>query len=259
MSTSPKPQQIADRIVDAILARKLAPGARLGEQPLADLFGVSRTVVREALTRLAARGMVEVNTRRGWFIVQPSPDDAREAFSARQVIETGLLQTFAERAERGALKRLKAHVAQEQAAIKADDAGERSYLLGDFHVCLAGCAGNSLLADILRDLTARTTLIATLYQSPQDAVQSCREHALIVGALERGQTQQAIDLMREHIGSVAQNLGASPSADPLDSLRTALAPLNAQAQRLHTSEVNRTRAPKKLFSSLQTPPNRSEK
>ena len=59
-----KPEHIADRIVDAILAQKLAPGARLGEQQLADLFSVSRTIVREALSRLAARGMVEVNSRR---------------------------------------------------------------------------------------------------------------------------------------------------------------------------------------------------
>jgi DNA-binding GntR family transcriptional regulator len=105
-----KPQHIADRIVDAILARKLAPGARLGEQPLADLFGVSRTIVREALARLAARGMVEVNSRRGWFVVQPSLEDARDAFAARQVIETGLLQSAAGRIDGAALKRLQKHV-----------------------------------------------------------------------------------------------------------------------------------------------------
>ena len=39
-----RPDQIADRIVDAILAGRLAPGQRLGEQALADLFGVSRTL-----------------------------------------------------------------------------------------------------------------------------------------------------------------------------------------------------------------------
>ena len=45
--------------------------------------------------------------------------------------------------------------------------------LGDFHVCLAECLGNSLLADTLRDFTARTTLIAMPYQSSHDAAQSC--------------------------------------------------------------------------------------
>jgi DNA-binding FadR family transcriptional regulator len=61
-----RPDAIADRIVDAILAGRIGAGQHLGEQALADLFGVSRTLVREALGRLSARGMVEVNARRGW-------------------------------------------------------------------------------------------------------------------------------------------------------------------------------------------------
>lgn len=234
-----KPEHIADRIVDAILARKLAPGARLGEQPLADLFGVSRTIVREALTRLAARGMVEVNSRRGWFVVQPSPEDAREAFAARRLIETGLLQSLAAPLAGAPLRRLRAHVAQEQAAVAAADAGERSFLLGDFHVCLAECAGNGTLAEILRDLTARTTLIAVLYQSNHEAAQSCAEHAGIVAALERGDAAGAAELMRRHIDSVAAHLDPSGAVDPLASLRSALLPVGngktGKAQPLHTS------------------------
>ena len=144
-----RPAEIADRIVDAVLAGRLAPGQRLGEQALADLFGCSRTLVREAMARLSARGMVEVNARRGWFVVQPSLDEAREAFGARQALETGLLHGLAGPLPKPAIRKLKAHVAREQAAIAADDAAERSWLLGDFHVCLAECAGNSLLADLL--------------------------------------------------------------------------------------------------------------
>ena len=85
---------MADRIVDAILAGRLSSGQRLGEQSLAELFGVSRTLVREALARLSARGMVEVSARRGWFVVQPSRDEAEEAFQARVAIETGLLHSL---------------------------------------------------------------------------------------------------------------------------------------------------------------------
>ena len=47
---------IAQRVVEAILSQKLAPGERLGEQDLANMFGVSRTLVREALMQLQARG-----------------------------------------------------------------------------------------------------------------------------------------------------------------------------------------------------------
>ena len=79
------PTRIAERVVEAILAQKLAPGERLGEQALAENFGVSRTMVREALMQLQARGFVEVQARRGWYVEQPSAEEARDAFAARQV------------------------------------------------------------------------------------------------------------------------------------------------------------------------------
>ncbi|MEO6030924.1 MAG: GntR family transcriptional regulator, partial [Burkholderiaceae bacterium] len=219
MSDPVRPEQIASRIVDAIQAGKLAAGARLGEQALADLFGVSRTLVREALARLAARGMVEVRSRRGWFVVEPSRDHALEAFSAREAIETGLLQTLPPSLPAGAIERLNEHVAEERRALSGPDAGERSYCLGDFHVCLAECTGNGLLAKILRDLTARTTLIAALYQSSQEASVSCDEHAQIVAALEAGNRKRAVSLMRQHIRNVAGHLGPDAAQhDPLAPL-----------------------------------------
>ena len=140
---------IAVRVVEAILAQKLAPGARLGEETLATLFGVSRTLVREALMQLSARGFVEVRPRRGWFVVAPSMQEARDAFDARRVIETGMLR-HAGRPLQSAIRELKDHVARERAAIDGADAPTRSFLLGDFHVCLAGCLGNPLLQSILR-------------------------------------------------------------------------------------------------------------
>ena len=74
--------EISNRIIEAVMAQKLAPGSRLGEQQLAMLFDCSRTIVREALTRLATRGIVTVSARRGWYVIEPSQDEAREAFEA---------------------------------------------------------------------------------------------------------------------------------------------------------------------------------
>jgi len=189
------------------------------------LFDCSRTLVREALVRLAARGIVTVSARRGWYVVQPSHDEAREAFEARRVIETGLIRRTGP-VDKAAIKRLKQHLKQEQDALKGDDVGQRSYLLGDFHVCLAECLGNQLLADTLRDFTARTTLIAMLYQSTHDAVQSCQDHVAIVEALSRGDVAQAERLMEEHIGQVQAALRLAPVNDPLADLREALAPIS---------------------------------
>src|SRR5688500_2843446 len=194
MATS---SDISDRILEAVMAQKLAPGSRLGEQQLAMLFDCSRTIVREALMRLAARGIVTVSARRGWYVVEPSQDEAREAFEARRVIELGLIRS-AKPVDKAGIRQLKAHLSREKAAIKGDDVGARSFLLGDFHVCLAECLGNSLLADTLRDFTARTTLIAMLYQSSHDAAQSCEEHVQIVQALEKGDLAKAEKLMQAH-------------------------------------------------------------
>lgn len=230
---------ISNRIIEAVMAQKLAPGARLGEQQLAMLFDCSRTIVREALTRLAARGIVTVSARRGWYVIEPSQEEAREAFEARRVIEMGLIRCSTD-VNKTAIRQLKSHLIREKAAVKGSDVGLRSFLLGDFHVCLAECLGNSLLADTLRDFTARTTLIAMLYQSSHDAAQSCEEHVQIVQALEKGDLARAEQLMQSHIGSVQAALQLqAASGDPLAQLRSALSPLSPPktktAQDLRTS------------------------
>lgn len=222
MSTTSQ-TQIAQQVVESILAQKLAPGERLGEQELADLFNVSRTLVREALMQLQARGFVEVRPRRGWYVVEPSVEDARDAFSARRIIESGILAD-AGRPLQSVTPRLRAHIAEEQLAIERADAATRAFLLADFHVCLAESMGHRSLSDILRDLTARTTLAASLYQSRHEASQSCAEHEAIVEALEAGDTALARERLLAHIGHVESALNHD---QPMvrDRLRDSLTPL----------------------------------
>jgi DNA-binding GntR family transcriptional regulator len=156
------------------------------------------------------------------------------------VIETGLIRSVAG-VDKPALKKLRAHLAREQAAVAGDDVGLRSFLLGDFHVCLAECLGNGLLAETLRDFTARTTLIAMRYQSTADAAQSCAEHGQIVEALEAGDLPRAEQLMAAHLRTWQTKLQMPGEADPLAQLRAALAPVDGKAQDLHTSPPPRGR------------------
>ena len=217
---------MAQQVVEAILAQKLAPGERLGEQALADLYGVSRTLVREALMQLQARGFVEVRSRRGWYVVEPSIEDARDAFAARRIIEAGILSQPEPvgRPLQVVTRRLRAHIEEERRAIDGADPAIRAFLLADFHVCLTETMGHRSLTGILRDLTARTTLAATLYQSRHAAEQSCAEHSAIVDALEQGDTALARARMLEHIGQVEKALSTS-TPRPLDPLRETLAPI----------------------------------
>ena len=248
--------EISNRIIEAVMAQKLAPGSRLGEQQLAMLFDCSRTIVREALTRLSTRGIVTVSARRGWYVIEPSEDEAREAFEARRVIELGLLHQL-KTVDKAAVRQLKSHLQREKAALAGSDVGVRSFLLGDFHVCLAECLGNSLLADTLRDFTARTTLIAMLYQSSHDAAQSCEDHVRIVEALEAGDIARAEVLMAEHIGTVQSALRLQASSDPLAGLRDALAPVRkspaAMAVAGDTAKPSRPRK-SRAASKSSTPP-----
>ena len=218
---------ITHRVVESILGQRLAPGQRLGEQALADHFGVSRTLIREALMQLKARGFVEVRTRKGWYVVEPSLDDARDAFAARRAVEGGMLRQTEGRPPQAVIRRLRQHIKDEEQALDGSDAATRAFLLSDFHVCLAAGLGHRALADILRDLTARTTIVATLYQSSHDARASCADHARIVGMLDCGDIVGAERLMLEHIGSVESGLGKSilTESDDRQRLRATLAPV----------------------------------
>lgn len=228
------PSQIADRILEAALACRLEPGSRLGEKQLASLFACSRTLVREALIRLAARGLVTVSARRGWYLCEPTREQARMAFEARLVVEPGLLRQAQPPDER-ALKRLRAHVERQRRALSAGDPGLRSFLLGDFHVCLAETLGNILLSETVRDLTVRTTLAATHHQTGAEAARSCAEHAEIVAALAAGDMAEAERRMTLHLGTWEAKLHLPEQTDPLARLRAALTPVESAAHVLHTS------------------------
>lgn len=217
---------IPQQVVESILSQKLKPGERLGEQDLAEVFGVSRTLVREALMQLQARGFVEVRPRKGWYVVEPSLDEARDAFAARRAVEGGMLRQTEGRPMQTVIRTLRRHINDEREAIKGADAATRAFILADFHVCLAECLGHRVLADMLRDLTARTTLVATLYQSSHDAGESCDDHAAIVNALEAGDLTTAEALMLEHIGSVESSMGDIHAGEPdkIEQLRKTLMP-----------------------------------
>jgi DNA-binding GntR family transcriptional regulator len=104
------------------------------------------------------------------------------------------------------IKALKAHVAQERAAVASQDVSGRTELLGDFHVRMAELMGNQVLAQILDELISRCALITLMYQSTSAAEHSSEEHADIIQALANKDEARAVQLMVEHLEHVEQGL-----------------------------------------------------
>jgi DNA-binding GntR family transcriptional regulator len=134
---SPKPQAldsnaIGERIADAISSHRLQPGTKLGEEALGEIFGVSRTKVRQALFQLSAEKLVTLIPGRGAFVAQPSVSEAKGVFEARRVVEAAIVARFIEVATRADIENLAEHVQEEGRAVAAGSAQSRNRLLGDF-------------------------------------------------------------------------------------------------------------------------------
>lgn len=220
-ATIPPSASIEQSIVLGILAGRIKPGTRLGESQLATIFSVSRTRVREALMRLEARCIVQVSPRRGWYVVEPSAEEAMMVYGARRALESGLIRSIQPLTEESC-EILRAHLAEEKAAIAAGDRQRLTYLMGDFHIRIAELCGNAVLIDMLRDLTARTLLISMQYQSDFQARQSHEGHCRIAEALEAGDMLRAAELSVTHLDEVEAGLDLTTRPDPLSDLRRSL-------------------------------------
>ena len=197
---------IVDALTRAIVDHRLQPGSKLAEQKLADHFGVSRTLVRQALFQLSQNRLIRLEPARGAFVAAPSVEEARQVFAVRRMLEAEMTREFCRQVTPARLKALREHVAREKTAVDGNDASDRTELLGDFHVHMAELMGNTVLAQILSDLISRCALITLMYQSAAEAAHSNDEHADIVKALAAKDEERAVRLMTEHLLHVEANL-----------------------------------------------------
>src|ERR671912_707834 len=97
----------------AIIEQALLPGDKLTEDVIGDRFGVSRTIVRTALARLNAEGLVDLQPNKGAAIAQPSLSEAHDVFEARMCLERQVLTRLAERITDRDIELLEKHIALE--------------------------------------------------------------------------------------------------------------------------------------------------
>lgn len=216
-------RRIVDAITTAIVERRLMPGTKLAEQKLADIFKVSRTLVRQALNQLSRDRLVTLEPARGAFVAQPSVEEARQVFQVRQMLETAVVRQLCATITDAQLGQLRRHLKAEREAVVRADVPGRTRLLADFHAVLARLLGNEVLAEMLADLLSRSSLISLTYQSSHPAEHSQDEHAQIVEAIERRDARSARRLMEAHLLNVERHLQLSAR---LPDLGSALQPGN---------------------------------
>ena len=197
---------IVESLTRAIVEHRLHPGTKLAEQKLADHFGVSRTLVRQALFQLSQNRLIRLEPARGAFVATPSVQEAQQVFAVRRMLEVEMTRTFVKTVTNAKIKALREHVAQERQAVDNQDVPGRTELLGDFHVRMAELMGNQVLAQMLGDLISRCSLITLMYQSASAAAHSHEEHAQIVKALGAKDEERAVQLMQAHLLHVEESL-----------------------------------------------------
>jgi DNA-binding GntR family transcriptional regulator len=198
--------EIYEKIYIAILEHRLHPGTKLGEERMAEIFGVSRARIREVLVRLAHEQIVELFPQRGAYVAKPTTEQARDVFEARRLIEPAVLRRMVDTATPEKIQRLRQHLELEADARRRNDKRAVIRLSGEFHTLLAELAGNSALARTMRELCMLTCLTIFLYDAP--TAQSCRddEHQMIIEAVAKKDRARAEKIMLEHLDHIEGSL-----------------------------------------------------
>ena len=215
LKKSSQDDQIYIKIFAAILEQKLLPGTKLSEDTLGEIFGVSRTIIRKVLQRLAYEKVVQIVPN----VAEPTPEEAKEILETRRIVEAAIMKAVVRRLDPLDLGALEKNLKAEQSSIENGEHSKWVALSGDFHLMLARIAGNKTLEDFLRELVSRTSLIHVQYQSNKLAQQSCscEEHGEILSAIRNRDEKRAVKLMVDHLSAIesALNLDGKDNVNDL--------------------------------------------
>ena len=205
-------------IHEAVLDHRLAPGTKLKEVALAELFGVTRAVIRKVLARLAHTRLVDLRPNRGAVVASPTVEESRDLFAARSAIEGAIVKHLAAAATRAQLRELRALHRAEFDAYERGDTRHGLKLSVEFHRVLSRMAGNSVLAEFLDQLLSRTPLVVLAHQGPDtENVCSTDEHSEILDALSAGDAQRAASTMQAHLDALLARLNLRAKAGRRDA------------------------------------------
>ena len=209
VASAAEPATATERVYDAIYAgileRRLAPGTRLREVELAAGFEVSRTVVRQALQRLAQDHLVELQHNRGAQVGVPTPERAAQVFDARRVLECEVARRLGGRLGQADLRALRQLVQDESEAHARGDAAAAIRLSGQFHRSLVALAGNPEFLRWMDELLPTTSLLMAMNAPAGGPACVAHGHGDLLAAFERSGPAAAAE-MKRHLAEIERTL-----------------------------------------------------
>jgi DNA-binding GntR family transcriptional regulator len=205
-------------ILNAIMEGKLKAGTKLAENPLAEIFDVSRERIRKVLHRLGAERRLEMIPNRGARVPRPTLEDVHSVYEAHRVLEAGVLAQLIRTLDEPLLARLDAHLVEEREAAKRRDRASSVRLSGAFHIHLVDALGNPNLSRFLRDLLSRSSVMVSVYEPATQSICAVDEHGAIVAALRARDVARAIEVSREHFTHVESRLRLEPETTAMPDL-----------------------------------------
>ncbi|MDM0114978.1 GntR family transcriptional regulator [Variovorax sp. J22R133] len=202
-------------IKHAVIEQALTPGTKLPEDVLGTHLNVSRTLIREALARLAAEGLVEAGRKRTATVAQPTRAEAQSVFEARACLEREVVRLVIARWTPAMGAALEGHVLIEEEAAREDSPAVCARLAGEFHIKLAQLSGNPVIERYVSELVSRCSLILAIYGNPHSSQCGIDEHRALIEAFRRGDEKSAVRLMVSHLNGV-QERALMPDRKPVD-------------------------------------------
>jgi GntR family transcriptional regulator, rspAB operon transcriptional repressor len=199
----------------AIVGAELEPGRRLSENQLADLIGVSRTPVRDALARLRDERLVAIVPQLGTFVTFIDEDAVADAHFVREALEVGAVRIAAGSASSDAVEALQSNLDAQQRAVDADDAATFARLDDDLHRLLCDLSGREVawrLSERTRGQLDRVRLLSLPEAGYRG--QMLAEHRAVVEAVAARDAVAAERELRHHLRMVLSQLPAIREAHP---------------------------------------------
>ncbi|MFT6464087.1 GntR family transcriptional regulator [Halopseudomonas sp.] len=216
-------ERIYRAISDAVIEHRLKPGARLREDALAEVFGISRTGIRKVLQRLALEQLITLTPGKGAAVARPTAEEAREIFDARRMIECALMARLATRITAAEIEKVRAVAQREQQALRGHEQSAAIRASAAFHARLAELAGNQTLAPFVAQLCSRSSLILAVYGHSGDLGCDCNDHNHLVDLLEARDSDGAAAFMHRHLHAIESSLSIEDAVDETPDLRDVFA------------------------------------